>query len=234
MPHTCTPPFQSPCITTEWFPALCSILLLCKDKTASAGATAAASSSASTPAPARAPASGKLNATRLYAAAAASNTSTSNSAASQAPGSASSSGRAQGEFSGGASAGSSEADPHVSELVEKLQAFRAGCNLDWSNSCVFTLHKARGPIVQTPPSWPLSCTAAFHAALVAADLVTTGDYGAAGPHFLDWKALAEKGCVSMAATPMFSCKRPVAVLCLASDQVRIARAPCIGVHVSRE
>jgi hypothetical protein len=50
----------------------------------------------------------------------------------------------------------------------------------------------------------------------------TADYAVQGPHFLDWKSLAEKGCVSMAAVPMFSCNRPVAVVCLASDKVRIA------------
>lgn len=52
--------------------------------------------------------------------------------------------------------------------------------------------------------------------------MVTGDYVAHGPHFLDWKSLAEKGCVSMAAVPMFSCNRPVAVLCMASDKVRVA------------
>jgi hypothetical protein len=51
------------------------------------------------------------------------------------------------------------------------------------------------------------------------DVVTTGDYAAEGPHFLDWKALAEHGNVSMAAVPMHSCNKPVAVLCLASKQV---------------
>jgi hypothetical protein len=51
------------------------------------------------------------------------------------------------------------------------------------------------------------------------DVVTTGDYAAEGPHFLDWKALAENGNVSMAAVPMHSCNKPVAVLCLASKQV---------------
>jgi hypothetical protein len=51
------------------------------------------------------------------------------------------------------------------------------------------------------------------------DVVTTGGYAAEGPHFLDWKALAEHGNVSMAAVPMHSCNKPVAVLCLASKQV---------------
>jgi hypothetical protein len=51
------------------------------------------------------------------------------------------------------------------------------------------------------------------------DVVTTGNYTAEGPHFLDWKALAEHGNVSMAAVPMYSCNKPVAVLCLASSEV---------------
>ncbi|KAF6257539.1 hypothetical protein COO60DRAFT_1523258 [Scenedesmus sp. NREL 46B-D3] len=78
----------------------------------------------------------------------------------------------------------------------RLQAFRAGCGLDWSNCCVFRLYPGRGPVVQPHPSWPVACTATCYAA-----------------------GLAEKGCVSMAAVPMFSCNRPVAVLCLASDQL---------------
>jgi hypothetical protein len=65
----------------------------------------------------------------------------------------------------------------------------------------------------------VACTATCYAALTVRDVVVTGDFSARGPHFLDWKALAERGCVSMAALPMFSCNRPVAVLCLASIKV---------------
>jgi hypothetical protein len=53
------------------------------------------------------------------------------------------------------------------------------------------------------------------------NVLTTGDFTAYGPHFLDWKSLVEKGCVSMAAVPMFNCNRPVAVLNLASQQVLV-------------
>jgi hypothetical protein len=84
---------------------------------------------------------------------------------------------------------------------------------------VFQLVPGRGPLVQPPPSWPLTCTASYHAAVVAAEAVVTGDFAARGPHFLDWKALAERGCVSMAAAPMFSCNQAVGVLCLASTEV---------------
>lgn len=49
-------------------------------------------------------------------------------------------------------------------------------------------------------------------------MLVTGDYAAQGPHFLDWKSLHEKGCVSMVAIPMFSCNVPVGVLCLASSK----------------
>jgi len=95
----------------------------------------------------------------------------------------------------------------------------AGCGLDWSNCCVFNLYAGRGPVVQAPPSWPVTCTATCYAAVSVQDVVTTGDYAAEGPHFLDWKALAEHGNTSMAAVPMYICNKPVAVLCLASKQV---------------
>lgn len=87
---------------------------------------------------------------------------------------------------------------------------------------MFRLYPGRGPVVQPHPSWPVACTATCYAAVSVGDAVVTGDYAAHGPHFLDWKSLAEKGCVSMAAVPMFSCNRPVAVLCLAADKVRLA------------
>lgn len=95
----------------------------------------------------------------------------------------------------------------------------AGCGLDWSNCCIFNLYPGRGPVVQAQPSWPVTCTATCYAAVTVQDVVTTGNYAAEGPHFLDWKALAEQGNVSMAAVPMHSCNKPVAVLCLASKQV---------------
>lgn len=84
---------------------------------------------------------------------------------------------------------------------------------------MFNLYASRGPVVQAPPTWPVACTATCYAAASARDVVVTADYAAKGPHFLDWKALAEQGCVSMAAVPLFSCNRPVAVLCLASTKV---------------
>jgi GAF domain-containing protein len=84
---------------------------------------------------------------------------------------------------------------------------------------VFHLFPGRGPVVQVAPSWPVTCTATCYAAVTVQDVLITGNYAAEGPHFLDWKALAEQGAVSMAAVPMYSCNRPVAVLCLASKQV---------------
>ena len=95
----------------------------------------------------------------------------------------------------------------------------AGCGLDWGNCCVFNLYAGRGPVVQAPPSWPVTCTATCYAATNVQDVLVTGSYATDGPHFLDWKALAEHGSVSMAAVPMYSCNKPVAVLCLASKQV---------------
>jgi len=163
--------------------------------------------------------SAKLKAVRLSANAI-NSSSGAQSAAAASAGPGAPAGAAAGSGRAAAAGAAAAADPGLSELVDKLQAIRGGCSLDWSNCCVFSLHKTRGPLVQPPPAWPLPCTAAFHAAMEAADLVSTPDYAASGPHFLDWKALAEKGCVSMAAAPMFSCKKPVAVLCLASDQVR--------------
>lgn len=111
-----------------------------------------------------------------------------------------------------------QAGEEQQEFNSRLQAFRAGCGMDWSNCCVFRLYPGRGPVVQPHPSWPVACTATCYAAVSVGDAVVTGDYAAHGPHFLDWKSLAEKGCVSMAAVPMFSCNRPVAVLCLAADK----------------
>jgi len=76
-------------------------------------------------------------------------------------------------------------------------------------------------VVQAPPSWPVACTAACYAAVSLGSVLTTGHYAAHGPHFLDWKSLVERGCVSMAAVPMFKCNQPVAVLSLASNQARV-------------
>eukprot|EP00878_Enallax_costatus_P017333 GHUV01018204.1.p1 GENE.GHUV01018204.1~~GHUV01018204.1.p1 ORF type:complete len:568 (+),score=175.64 GHUV01018204.1:651-2354(+) len=102
--------------------------------------------------------------------------------------------------------------------VEPSQLYRGGHGLDWSNCCVYNLYPDRGAVVQPPPFWPVTCTASCYAAVSARCVVAAGDYTVNGPHFLDWKCLAERGCRSMAAVPMFSCSRPVAVLCLASDQ----------------
>jgi hypothetical protein len=147
------------------------------------------------------------------------------------------------------------------DMLDKLAAFRAGCPLDWTSCCVFNLFRGRGPVVQQPPSWPLSCTATYHAAKQAeaavpedmvrrvpqtcaarapaarlgpgagqgtaarlcrpcaaaaaapsmppppacrrwAPQVRTADYSRGGPHFLDWKALHEKGAQSMVAVPI--------------------------------
>jgi hypothetical protein len=51
--------------------------------------------------------------------------------------------------------------------------FRA---LDWSNCCIFHVFKGRGPVVQSPPPWPLACTASYHAGVVDAEVLTTADY----------------------------------------------------------
>lgn len=95
-----------------------------------------------------------------------------------------------------------------------------GHSLDWSNCCVYNLSSDRGEIIQPPPLWPMACTASYYAAVSARRIVTTADYTVNGPHFFDFQCLAERGCRSMAAVPMSSCSQPVAVLCLASDQVR--------------
>lgn len=86
--------------------------------------------------------------------------------------------------------------------------------------------------MQAPPSWPVTCTATCYAAVTVQDVVTTGSYAADGPHFLDWKALAEHGNVSMAAVPMYSCNKPVAVLCLASKQVSFSLFVVVHTHVT--
>jgi len=49
-----------------------------------------------------------------------------------------------------------------------------GC--DWSFAALFHLCKGRGAVVQPQPPWPLVCSAAHHAALVADGVVTTPDY----------------------------------------------------------
>ncbi|GMH44980.1 hypothetical protein BSKO_12937 [Bryopsis sp. KO-2023] len=108
-------------------------------------------------------------------------------------------------------------DDAIRQFVEKVLAFRSSNNLDWNNCCVFNLYKGRGPVVQSPPQWPVSCVAAYHAGVVVSDIVSTGDYAKQGPHFLDWKALHEKGGQSMIAVPMFSNKQVIAVLSLASS-----------------
>eukprot|EP00803_Ostreobium_quekettii_P002073 evm.model.scf_1461EXC.1 EVM.evm.TU.scf_1461EXC.1 scf_1461EXC:11343-17643(-) len=108
-------------------------------------------------------------------------------------------------------------DNTIRQFVEKVLAFRPSNNLDWTNCCVFNLYKGRGPVVQSPPQWPVSCAAAYHSGVVVSDVVSTPDYAERGPHFLDWKALHEKGAKSMVAVPMYSCKQVVAVLCLASS-----------------
>lgn len=100
-----------------------------------------------------------------------------------------------------------------------LLSLSAGHGLDWSNCCVYHLLENRGPAVQPAASWPVACTASCYAAVSARSVVATDNLAADGPHFLDWKYLAERGCVSMAAVPMFSSSRPVAVLTLASQKV---------------
>eukprot|EP00879_Flechtneria_rotunda_P004894 GHRR01005168.1.p1 GENE.GHRR01005168.1~~GHRR01005168.1.p1 ORF type:complete len:432 (+),score=145.53 GHRR01005168.1:328-1623(+) len=102
------------------------------------------------------------------------------------------------------------------DLNSKLCVHGTGWGLDWSNCCVYNIYPGRGPVVQPPPSWPLTCTATCYAAICVSDVVLTGDYATQGPHFLDWKSLADKGFISMAAVPMSVCNQPVAVLCLAS------------------
>lgn len=94
--------------------------------------------------------------------------------------------------------------------------------LDWGNCCVFQLLPGRGPVVQPSPPWPVVCTSAHHAALAARDVLVVQRYGPQGPHFLDWKSLSERGCVSMAAVPLLTRGQPAAVLVLGSQQVRSA------------
>lgn len=69
-----------------------------------------------------------------------------------------------------------DADDAIRQFVEKVLAFRSSNNLDWNNCCIFNLYKGRGPVVQSQPQWPVSCTASYHAGVVVADIISTGDY----------------------------------------------------------
>lgn len=62
------------------------------------------------------------------------------------------------------------------QYVERLLGDAGTPHLDWSNSCVFHLTPGMGAVVQAAPQYPLSTTAAFHAARVTAETVYTGDY----------------------------------------------------------
>ena len=48
--------------------------------------------------------------------------------------------------------------------------------VNWSNSCIFNLCQGRGPVVQPPATWPLSCSAAKYSAMVLGDMMYTGDF----------------------------------------------------------
>lgn len=106
------------------------------------------------------------------------------------------------------------------DLWEHPQQTRTlgGEPLDWTNCCVFNLYRGRGHVVQAPPPWPVQCTAAHQAAASHGPLAT-GHFNTEGPHFLDWKALSERGAHSMIAVPCEYCGQVVGVLSLASSQV---------------
>jgi hypothetical protein len=59
------------------------------------------------------------------------------------------------------------AEAHISELT-----------LDWSNTCVFMLSADLAPAVQSPPEWPLGCSAAVMAAYASQSILRTDDYQA--------------------------------------------------------
>eukprot|EP00210_Caulerpa_lentillifera_P006420 g6132.t1 len=111
-------------------------------------------------------------------------------------------------------------EPILVEFVNKVIAFNSERKLHWSNCCVFNLVKSRGPVVQTPPSWSVGCTAAYHAAYIKGDLIHSRDYEKLGPHFVDWEELRnKKEAKSMIAVPLYaSKKKPRAVLGMASTE----------------
>jgi len=49
--------------------------------------------------------------------------------------------------------------------VNEALAKQAASGLDWGNSCVYTLSRDKGPRVAPQPGYPLTATAAFHAAV---------------------------------------------------------------------
>lgn len=65
-------------------------------------------------------------------------------------------------------------DDAIQQLVERV--FGAHADLDWANCCVFNLYKGRGPVVQSPPHWPVSCAATYHSGVVMSSIVSTPDY----------------------------------------------------------
>jgi len=67
-------------------------------------------------------------------------------------------------------------DNTIRQFVEKVLAFRPSNNLDWTNCCVFNLYKGRGPVVQSPPQWPVSCAATYHSGVVVSGMVSTPNY----------------------------------------------------------
>jgi len=114
--------------------------------------------------------------------------------------------------------GSGSADSSVRQFIDKVLSFRFVNKLDWTNCSVFHLSKPRGAVAQAPPSWSVSCTSAYHAAIVATDMITTNDYDKHGPHFSDWRHVREQlGGRSMLAVPMCSHKQVVAVFGMASS-----------------
>jgi len=106
----------------------------------------------------------------------------------------------------------------VHHFIEKVLAFRLMKQLDWTNCCVFQFQKTRFPVVQIPPLWSLSCTAAYHAAFVKKDVVLCSDFDALGPHFVDWSEIRRvRNGHSMMAIPLYSNHRKlIGVLGLAS------------------
>jgi len=114
--------------------------------------------------------------------------------------------------------GNHDADSSVRQFMDKVLSFRFVNKLDWTNCSVFHLSKPRGAVAQAPPPWPVSCTSAYHAAIVATDIITTNDYDKHGPHFSDWRHIREQlGGRSMLAVPMCSHKQVVAVCGMASS-----------------
>eukprot|EP01025_Chloroclados_australasicus_P023062 TRINITY_DN23537_c0_g3_i1.p1 TRINITY_DN23537_c0_g3~~TRINITY_DN23537_c0_g3_i1.p1 ORF type:complete len:644 (-),score=74.39 TRINITY_DN23537_c0_g3_i1:180-2111(-) len=110
-------------------------------------------------------------------------------------------------------------DSHTDTKTEASLPFKqkVSYHYDWSNSCIYTLSSERGPLIQSQPEWPMTCSSSYYAVKVANDLIITQDYSSKGPHFMDWAHIkSNEGGVSMATIPITFWEYPIAVLRLGS------------------